>query len=364
MWSTMFAFAPWHSAIEFRRYLRRFVHLFPNIRTLAGVMRTRFNQYDNLIVPIMAKLSSHGVRFHPGTRVDDLHFESRNGLRRVIALEVSRNAKTEILPLSARDSVFLTLGSMTESAVLGSTAAPPPRQQSEAGASWDLWRRLAARHPEFGNPAAFCGNVDSSKWESFTVTLDRPDFFEFMQLFTGNAAGTGGLVTLADSNWLMSIVLFHQPHFRGQPEGVHIFWGNGLFPDRPGNFVAKPMTQCSGQEILQELCGHLGVAAEGQRMLAGAICLPCLMPYITSQFMPRAPGDRPTVIPPGTANLAVMGQYCEIADDVVFTVEYSVRSAMTAVYALLGVRKKVPGVRRTDRNPFVLLRALTTVLSG
>lgn len=364
MWSTMFAFAPWHSAIEFRRYLRRFIHLFPNLKTLEGVMRTRLNQYDDLISPIVAELSSRGVRLHPGTRVDDLHFDWKDGLRRVVAIEISRNAETETLSLSDRDRVFLTLGSMTAGAVLGSTAAPPPPLPPEVGEAWDLWRRLAAREQGFGNPEAFFGDVAGSKWESFTVTLDRPDFFEFMRRFTGNPAGTGGLVTLAESNWLMSVVLFHQPHFRDQPDGVYVFWGNGLYPDRRGNFVAKPMTECSGEEILQELCGHLGIEREGREMLAGAICIPCLMPYITSQFMPRALGDRPPVILPKTANLAVMGQYCEMADDVVFTVEYSVRSAMIAVYSLLGVQKKVPDVHRADRNPLVLLRALATALAG
>jgi oleate hydratase len=51
-----------------------------------------------------------------------------------------------------------------------------------------------------------------------------------MEQFTGNPAGTGGLVTFADSNWLMSIVLAHQPHFLNQPPGVEVFWGYGLVP--------------------------------------------------------------------------------------------------------------------------------------
>ncbi|MER6779042.1 MULTISPECIES: oleate hydratase [unclassified Streptomyces] len=42
-WCTTFAFEPWHSAIEFRRYLYRFIHLFKTFDTMSGIYRTRFN---------------------------------------------------------------------------------------------------------------------------------------------------------------------------------------------------------------------------------------------------------------------------------------------------------------------------------
>ena len=44
MWVTTFAFQPWHSAVEFKRYLHRFLLEFSRIETLAGVKRTVFNQ--------------------------------------------------------------------------------------------------------------------------------------------------------------------------------------------------------------------------------------------------------------------------------------------------------------------------------
>lgn len=124
------------------------------------------------------------------------------------------------------------------------------------------------------------------------------------------------------------------------------------------------MSQCSGREILQELSGHLQLEGKAERLLGGSISIPCMMPFITSQFMPRSSGDRPPVIPEGAANFAVMGQFCEIRDDAVFTVEYSVRSAMTAVYSLLNLEKEVPEVRPTRRDPAVLFRAMKTLLRG
>lgn len=65
------------------------------------------------------------------------------------------------------------------------------------------------------------------------------------------------------------------------------------------------------------------------------------MPYCTSQFMPRKLGDRPKVVPDGCTNLALLGQFVEIDDDVVFTVETSVRTGLEAVYELLDVEKDV-----------------------
>jgi oleate hydratase len=86
-----------------------------------------------------------------------------------------------------------------------------------------------------------------------------------------------------------------------------------------------------------------------------------MMPFITSQFMPRRHGDRPDVIPADTANLAVIGQYCELPDDCVFTVEYSVRSAQTAVYALLGLRRSPPAVYKGAFDPRVLFEAFVAL---
>jgi oleate hydratase len=86
------------------------------------------------------------------------------------------------------------------------------------------------------------------------------------------------------------------------------------------------------------------------------------MPYITSQFMPRVKGDRPPAVPPGTSNFAFIGQYCEIPDDVVFTVEYSVRSAQTAVFALLGLEKEVSKLYKGTHDPRVMFAAMTTLM--
>ena len=69
-----------------------------------------------------------------------------------------------------------------------------------------------------------------------------------------------------------------------------------------------------------------------------------MMPYITAFFMPRSAGDRPDVIPDGCVNAAFLGQFAETPRDTIFTTEYSVRTAMEAVYGLCGVDRGVPEV--------------------
>jgi oleate hydratase len=63
MWVTTFAFQPWHSAIEFKRYLHRFMLEFTRIETLAGVKRTIYNQYDSLVRPLQHWLVEQDVQF-------------------------------------------------------------------------------------------------------------------------------------------------------------------------------------------------------------------------------------------------------------------------------------------------------------
>ena len=172
---------------------------------------------------------------------------------------------------------------------------------------------------------------------------------------------TGALVTLTESSWLLSVGLPHQPHFLNQPADVTVCWGYGLFPDRVGDFVPKKMSDCTGAEILTELLHHLRFEAELPALLAAANCIPCLMPFVTSQFLTRAPADRPAVVPPGSTNFAFLGQFTEIPDDVVFTIEYSVRSAQMAVYELLGLDKSPPPVYRGQDDAEVMEKALAAM---
>ena len=187
------------------------------------------------------------------------------------------------------------------------------KEDSGGWTLWESWRR-AGRGLAIPGPLTVASR--SRAGSHLRSRLQNPAFFSQMIQFSGNQPGTGGLVRFKDSN---SIVLAHQPHFPNQPADVQVFWGYALFPDRVGNFVPQPMAECTGAEILRELCGHLRFDLE---TMDSANCIPCRMPYITSMFMPRLNGDRPLPVPVGSRNLAFISQFVEIPDDVVFTVEY------------------------------------------
>jgi oleate hydratase len=357
-WCTLFAFEKWHSAIEFKRYLQRFVHHFSTIDTQENIYRSLYNQYDSFAVPLVNWLKDREVDFRFGVRVDDLGFRSGTDAITVTAIVTGE----ERITIDASDLVFVTNGSMTADKVFGSMTQAPVIDRSDKAGAWRLWETLAEGRPLFGNPAAFNGNIAESSWISYTVTVSDPLFITLMEKFSGVPAGTGGLITFKDSNWLITISIYHQPFFPGQPEGVSVWWGYGLFHDRPGDYVNKTMAECTGAEILEEVLGHLHFAqADKDAIIAASNCIPCTMPYITSQFMVRKVGDRPAIVPLGSTNLAFMGQYAEQPGDVVFTVEYSVRCAMTAVYKLLKLNRKPPPVYKGLHSPQVIVDAIRTM---
>jgi len=360
MWCTTFAFEPWHSAIEFRRYLNRFVHLFPSLNTMTGIYRTRYNQYDSIVRPLLAWLTERGVTIHQGHRVNDLTFMTGPGytVREIRYTAAGRDATIEV---AADDLVFVTNGSMTANSSLGSHDAAPVLDTSRSAGAWRLWETLAAGRPDFGNPKVFAGHPADSTWESFTVTGRDPIFRELMEQLSHRKAGKAGLMTFPASNWLLTTVLLRQPVFRDQPDDVFVWWGYGLFPGRPGNHVGKSMYDCSGREILQEVLGHLPFDSHRERILDSSTVVPAVMPYITSPFLVRRKGDRPQVVPLGSTNLAFIGQYAEVPDDVVFTVEYSVRTAWTAVAELLNLDRKPPKVYKGQFDPRVMVHALETL---
>ena len=214
-------------------------------------------------------------------------------------------------------------------------------------------------------------DISKTNWESATVTtLDSkiPPYIEKIckrDPFSGRVV-TGGIVSVKDSNWLMSWTINRQPHFKNQPNGQLVVWVYGLFTNVPGNYIKKPMRECTGKEITEEWLYHLGVPEDQIEELAtnSANCVPCMMPYITAFFMPRTKGDRPKVVPEGCRNFAFLGQFADTKRDTVFTTEYSVRTAMEAVYTLLDVDRGVPEVFGSCYDIRALLDATSKMTDG
>jgi oleate hydratase len=183
-----------------------------------------------------------------------------------------------------------------------------------------------------------------------------------MTKLTGSEPGSGGLLTLKDSGWVWSLSIFHQPEVLGQPKGAFVWWGYGLYPERPGNYVTKRMDQCTGAEILQEVLGHLRFEKK-EAIMESSICIPCNLPYVNNIWLARRRGDRPPVVPEGATNLGLIGQYVEVERDIAFTFEYSTRTAWEAIYLLLKRGPAPPPVYQGQFDPNALLAVLKVFVS-
>ncbi|TFC04000.1 oleate hydratase [Cryobacterium mannosilyticum] len=370
-WRTMFAFEEWHSALEMKLYLHRFIHLIGGLPDFTALKFTKYNQYESLVLPLYRWLLDQGVTFRFGTEVTDVDFAITADRKTATAIHWIAEGVSGGIDLGDDDLVLTTIGSLTENSDNGDQHTPAKLDQGPAPA-WDLWRRIAAQDPSFGHPDVFGSNIPQTKWESATVTtLDRriPAYIEKIAKrdpFSGRVV-TGGIVTATDSSWLLSWTVNRQPHFKQQPPDQIVVWVYSLFVDKPGDYVKKTMQECTGEEITQEWLYHMGVpVAEIDELAAqAATCVPVMMPYITAFFMPRQAGDRPAVVPADAVNFAFLGQFAEAGTrDTIFTVEYSVRTGMEAAYQLLGIDRGVPEVVNSTYDVRKLLAATSRLRDG
>ncbi|MEY9610765.1 myosin-crossreactive antigen [Bradyrhizobium elkanii] len=217
-WRTMFAFEEWHSALEMKLYLHRFIHHIGGLPDFSTLKFTKYNQYESLVLPLSKWLLAQGVNFRYGVGVTDIDFDIKRGRKQATAIRWLENGIEGSLIIGADDLVFMTIGSLTENSDMGDhhTAA---RLNEGPAPAWDLWRRIAAKDAAFGRPNVFCGNIPASKWESATITtLDKriPAYIRKIAKrdpFSGKVV-TGGIVTVKDSSWLLSWTTNRQPHFK------------------------------------------------------------------------------------------------------------------------------------------------------
>ena len=371
-WRTMFAFENWHSALEMKLYIKRYIHHIGGLPDFTALRFTKYNQYESMILPMVKYLESFGVQFHYGMKVDNVLFDITNEKKQAKTIEVEVDGKKKYIDLTENDLVFITNGGCVENSTHGSQNEKAEfNPDIKPGGGWDMWRKIAAQDKSFGNPDKFCYDPELTNWMSATVTtLDDkiPPYIEKIckrDPFSGKVV-TGGIVTVKDSNWLLSWTFNRQPQFRDQPKNQLVGWIYGLFSDKPGNYIKKPMIECTGKEICMEWLYHLGVPENQIEEMAenSANTIPCMMPYITAFFMPRAAGDRPLVVPEGSKNFAFLGQFAETKRDTIFTTEYSIRTAMEAVYTLLDIDRGVPEVWGSVYDIRDLLNATVQLRDG
>ncbi len=371
-WRTMFAFENWHSALEMKIYIKRYIHHVKGLPDFSALRFTKYNQYESMILPLQRYLESHGVDIITETKVTDVRFSVKDGRKQAVSITIRNSESDRVIALSEDDLLFITPGGCVENSTLGTQNSPALYlPELKEGGGWDLWKRIASQSDDFGHPEKFCSEPEKTTWMSATVTLTDDRVVPYIEKIakrnphTGRVV-TGGIVTARDSSWLLSWTFNRQPQFRAQKDNELVGWIYGLFPFVEGDYVKKPMLECTGKEIAMEWLYHMGVPEAEIEEIAENSCntIPCVMPYITAFFMPRALGDRPYVVPEGAVNFAFIGQFAETERDTIFTTEYSIRTAMEAVYTLMDVDRGVPEVWGSTYDVRDLVNATVAIRDG
>lgn len=371
-WRTMFAFQNWHSALEMKLYFKRFIHHIAGLPDFSALKFTRYNQYESLIMPMLKYLENAGVSFKFNTEVTNVIFDIDGKKKTAKTIECVVAGKNEEIKLTDNDLVFITNGSCTESTIYGDHEhAPTGSAKIRKSGCWSLWKNIARQDMAFGNPEKFCSDVEKSKWESATITTSDEKIISYIEKICkrdsrSGKVVTGGIVSCKDSSWLLSWTINRQGQFKKQKKDEVCIWVYGLFTEAVGDYIRKPMKDCCGWEIAAEWLYHLGVPVNEIDELAKehTNCIPTMLPYITAFFMPRRKGDRPDVIPDGSVNAAFLGQFAETPRDTIFTTEYSVRTAMEAVYGLCGVDRAVPEVWGSTYDIRELVESSVRLMDG
>ncbi len=378
MWETTFAFRTRSSAQELRRYMHQMIYEFTQIEHLVGVNRTRYNQYESIMLPLINYLKANGCQIILNRRVTAFEFKDTTmtdeitvtGLQMV---NTTTNQK-EHVAIDDDTAVIFTNGSITDSATLGDYDTPAP-ENMDYGAASSLWRQATEHFYNLGNPDKFFADRDASEWVSFTLTTkDHLLLNEITRITTqlpGNALNsflsTTPITPLDQIDVDMSIVVHHQPHFTSQKPNETVLWGYFLYPRRNSPLFGKPYIELTGKEMLLELIAHLSAVDPGpvnikekeDDILASVINnIPVYMPYASALFNNRAKIDRPEVIPEHATNLAFTGEFVEQPYQMIFTEQSAVRSGEIAAYHFAGIpMSHLVDTPRYDRDIKTLLRA-------
>ena len=240
-WRTMFAFENWHSALEMKRYVTRFVHHLGGLPDFSALRFTRYNQYESMILPMVNYLEARRRRLpvqHPrdrralqlrrrqrrqpqaghgnstGAREQPGGHRCRRGAarRRQDGSASPDTGREETIPLTEND---LRLHHARQPG--GRFLLRQPGQASRAShpssplvTGWDLWKKIAA---------AVAGVRPSREVHAATrrratgkappvTTLDEKilPYIEAICKRDPLSGGvvTGGIVSVKDSSWLLS----------------------------------------------------------------------------------------------------------------------------------------------------------------
>ncbi|KAJ6102766.1 hypothetical protein N7486_005193 [Penicillium sp. IBT 16267x] len=342
-WSVQFGFQAWHCAAEFKRALRQYLPEFQSLSILSCLDITGYYQFESLYLPIYFFLRSCDVDFQFGIELKNIEMTQTNNQQTITGLDLIQDGFKLHKSLGRDDIVVTTLGSTISGSETGTNENPPLWQSIAADdmldQNWSSWLDLGNKHPDVGNPYNFCTRQSESMLESFTITTEDLSFYETLQALLRCTSEAGAFVFIEGSAWKINLCIPSQPVFSDQPRHIRVLWGFAHSPYSAGNFVKKPMLQCSGTDIMTELLGHLKIGNESA--MPHTITIPRAMPRMSAILLTRAPRDRPQIVPQTFSNLGLIGQFVEVPRFSSVDISYGIHTAKIAVSRLMGLQTQV-----------------------
>lgn len=310
--------------------------------TLAGTLPSDFDRNEEIIEPLKSHLKKLGADVRESAVVTDIDFEGG----KAEAVHFTDNGIRKTFYLNEHDICIMPTDEMAQCESFGSFNESAPKLFTEP---YQLWEKLSKKNSVFKNPSLFFDDYDSNMSEEFTITLSNRLLPELIDKVTCGALGNDGVIVLDNSKWKMTICAVPSTHFKNQSEDIAIIWGTASCFGAEGERSGKPMTDCSGAEILYELvsCFNLDEAWDDIRETVINV-IPCHRRYDKSYLTPVA--SKLEIIPTGIENFAVSGDFADYDSGTVFSEEYAVSTARTASYKLMKTKRKVYHAKGSSRR--------------
>ncbi len=119
--------------------MKRFMHLMPGLKYIGGILRTKYNQYHSVVLPLQRYLEDKGVHFTLQHQVVDIDFEITPKSKRATTLHLKTADGLEKIVLGEGDYCFMTNGSITESTDTGDLHHAPKLKGIDDSGTWQLW---------------------------------------------------------------------------------------------------------------------------------------------------------------------------------------------------------------------------------
>lgn len=361
LWRSTFDMREECGILEFRRLLLRWVLHLSDMDTMEWMCQFPLTPEDGVYRRMRSYLSKRGVIFEEEKEIQGIELEENRVC--VTGILVREKERSYRIPIAGDDICLVTDGDESRWFSWGNWEQPaeclPDRGPEEAS----FWALAASKRPGLlGCPKVFFGNAQFTETIDFSIVCRGDTLLRKIEAFSGNQPGSGGLVTLKESSWGISLAVPVQPYYRHQHPKETVLVGYGQYPERLGKYVQKPMKDCTGREIWEEVLSCLGWREIWKAVQEETIgCAVTRKPYARAAFEPHAITDRVSILPDAEGNLAFAGWFSELPEETAGSEEYQVRAARTAVYELLQVEKEVLPVTPYRKDAKVLAKALYAI---